>query len=143
MNKTPTMTQKQRDSFESALREALRAANRELQDKRQAAHDTAIQKLAAEFGCDDLVNEVKTLGQNLTSASAALESKGFELHGDNVQLIWNAPELLKTAYETVIEQQTADLAKKRDEIQQALNSAWAISDLPEAKKLVDTFAVVQ
>jgi hypothetical protein len=143
MNKTPTLTQKQRDAFEKTLQQALREAQTAYSKKRDEGHDIAIQTLAKEHGCESLVAEVNALTENLATATAALEEKGFELSGSTLRLKWNPPEALDQAYEDFIAIYTQAERDRRDEIQEALNCAWTISSLTEAKALIDTFATAQ
>ena len=91
----------------------------------------------------DLVAHIKELDEHLSGATAKLDEKGFELHNGGVRLKWNGPQSVSNSYDELVAAHTVSERERVDEIQEALNAAWTVATLPEAKKLVESFATIQ
>jgi uncharacterized membrane protein len=139
-NNTQQLNQKQREGFEKTLRESLYQAKRDLEQATDKARDIAIQKLVALKGADELATQIIGLNNKLTAMTESLEQLGFEVRDKDLALAYRAPDEVREAYEKLISELTSDARSKVEELSEAIQASWAISTLPEAKKLIESFA---
>jgi transposase-like protein len=140
MKDNQQMTVKQREGFESMLRETLRQAQRSLQVRQGEAEEIALQKVIESSGATELVVEIRRLKSSLDDANAQLEVIGFEFRGDDLRIIYDAPAALRKSYEAAVSELVTPETEKVNSLSKALGDIWAVTTVPEAKKVIETFA---
>jgi hypothetical protein len=139
-----TMTVKQREGFETTLREALNDARKILSVKTSAAEETALRQILEETGAVALVVHVRELNSHLDEATKKLEALGFEFgRGDDVRLTYQPPEAVQKKYEALVSKQVEVETKRVNSLHKALGNMWAVTTVPEAREMLGSFAVAK
>ena len=138
------MTVKQREGFETTLREALKEARRILTAKTNEAEGAALRKILEETGAVALVAHVHELNAHLDEATKKLEALGFEFgRQDEVRLSYNPPEALEKKYKALVSKQIEVETERVNSLHQALGNMWAVTTVPEAREMLGAFVVAK
>jgi hypothetical protein len=140
MPNTSQLNQGQRQAFEKTLHESLRAAQRHHSTKEAEARPIAIQKVLESQEATAIAESVKQLTAQLESAEKQLSEKGFELRDDELRISYDAPTEIEEKYDAIVNELTASERAKVEAITAAIQKAWTVATLDEAKKVVTSFA---
>jgi hypothetical protein len=140
MPNTSTLNQGQRQAFEKTLYESLRKAEREHEKKDDEARAIALQKIIEQTGGAELAKQANEYTLKLEETKLALEALGFRIRNSQLELDYDAPQELKDAFQKTVDELTAPERAKVEAITAAINKAWTVATLDEAKKVVTAFA---
>jgi hypothetical protein len=140
MANTSQLNQAQRQAFEKTLYESLRKAEREHERKDEEARAIALQKLIEEKDAVELAKQFNEYELKRDEARSALEALGFIVRGSGIELDYDAPQELKEALRKTVDELTSAERAKVEAITAAIQKAWTVSTLDEAKDVVAAFA---
>ena len=134
------MNQKQREAFQEVLRQKFQDAKRILSNKTGEAQNVAFDITLQRFGGTELLKEALELQKKLDAVEQKLAIIGVELREGSGRIGYTAPEDVEVFYHRTVAEQVAPEQKKVEVLDKAIHDAWSIATLPEAKKLVESFA---
>lgn len=140
MPNTSQLNQSQRQAFEKTLHESLREARRDHTSKEAEARPIAIQKLLESQEAVGIATNVKQLTTELEAAEKLLAEKGFEVRDGDVRVHYDAPSEIEEKYDAIISELTAPERARVEAITAAIQKAWTVATLDEAKEVVTAFA---
>ena len=141
MANTSQLSQSQRQAFEKTLYESLRNAEREHGKKDDEARAIALQKLIEEKGAAVLAKQLNEYQLKVDDTRSALEALGFSVtRSGELELDYDAPEELKDVFRKTVDELSAPQRAKVEAVTAAIQKAWTISTLDEAKQVVAAFA---
>jgi hypothetical protein len=140
MPNTSQLNQSQRQAFEKTLHESLRAAQRDHSSKEAEARPIALQKLLESQEAVGIVATVRQLTTDLEAAEKMLAEKGFEVRNGDVRVHYDAPSDIEEQYDAIINELTTTERARVEAITDAIQKAWTVATLDEAKEVVTAFA---
>lgn len=87
------------------------------------------------------MTEILSLKETLDDRDAKLEIIGFEFHGDDLRIVYDAPANLQKSYEAALAKLAAAETENVNVLSKSLANIWAVTTVPEAKQMIEALSV--